>query len=220
VKVPRRQFLHLAAGAAALPAASRIARAQTYPTRPVRIIVPFAPGGGLDFVARVIGEYLTRGIGQQVIVENKSGGAGMIGTETAAKSPPDGYTVLVTTDAISSVPHVVKFNTDYVTGLLAQSSEVRSPSLPELPTFLEAGVKGLTLDLWQGVFVPTGTPAAIIARLNTEMGKALADGAIRDKLLEAVQEPVGGSPGQFASLVRKDSETYARLAKELNIKAD
>jgi tripartite-type tricarboxylate transporter receptor subunit TctC len=104
--------------------------------------------------------------------------------------------------------------------LLAQSSEVRSPSLPEVPTFLEAGVKGLRLNLWQGAFVPTGTPGAIIARLNTEMAKALADGAIRDKLLETAQEPVGGSPGQFASFVQQDSETYARLAKELNIKVN
>jgi tripartite-type tricarboxylate transporter receptor subunit TctC len=102
MKIPRRRFLHLAAGAAVVPAASRMATAQTYPTRPLRIIVPYAPGGGTDFVARVIGEYLSRGIGQQVINEKKSGGSSMIGTETAAKSSPDGYTVLVTTDSIAS----------------------------------------------------------------------------------------------------------------------
>jgi tripartite-type tricarboxylate transporter receptor subunit TctC len=119
MKLARRQFLYLATGASALSAVSRIARAQaTYPTRPVRIIVPYAPGGGTDFAARVIGEYLSRGIGQQVIIENKSGGSSMIGTETAAKAPPDGYTVLVTTDSIASVPHTVNFNTDYVKDLV------------------------------------------------------------------------------------------------------
>ena len=128
MKLPRRQFLYLATGASALPAVSRIVRAQAaYPTRPVRIIVPYAPGGGTDFAARVIGEYLSRAIGQQVIIENKSGGSSMIGTETAAKAPPDGYTVLVTTDSIASVPHIVNFNTDYVKDLVPVILLARNP---------------------------------------------------------------------------------------------
>jgi tripartite-type tricarboxylate transporter receptor subunit TctC len=93
----RRKLLRLAAGAAALPAVSRIAMAQTYPTRPVRFIVPLAPGGGLDFVARLTAERMSRSIGQQVLVENKVGAGGNIGVETAAKSPPDGYSILVPT---------------------------------------------------------------------------------------------------------------------------
>src|SRR5215475_2826980 len=106
MKLPhRRQFLHLAAGAVALPAVSRIARAQAYPTRPVRIIVNLAPGGGLDFNSRLIGEFVSRSLGQQVIVENKPGAGGMIGIEAAAKSAPDGYTILITTDVITSGPH-------------------------------------------------------------------------------------------------------------------
>jgi tripartite-type tricarboxylate transporter receptor subunit TctC len=101
MKLPhRRQFLHLAAGAAAVPAVSRIARAQAYPTRPVRLIVNLAPGGGLDFMSRVIGEYLSPALGQQVIIENKPGAGGMLGVETVAKSPPDGYTLLATTDVV------------------------------------------------------------------------------------------------------------------------
>jgi len=104
--------------------------------------------------------------------------------------------------------------------LLAQSSETRSPSLLEVPTFLEASVKGLVLDVWQGAFVPVGTPPTIVARLNAEMGKALADGGIRDKFLDAAMESVGGPPEQFAKLVQQDSAKYARLAKELNIKSE
>src|SRR4051794_40407497 len=110
MKIPRRKFLHLAAGAAALPAVSRIARAQAYPTRPVHIVVNLAPGGGLDFVSRLIGEYLSRGIGQQVIIENKPGAGGMLGVETVAKSLPDGYTLLATTDVVASAPHIMSFN--------------------------------------------------------------------------------------------------------------
>ena len=106
MKLARRTFLHLAAGAAALPAVSRFAWGQAYPTRPVRFIVPFVPGGGLDYAARVVAGYMSRVIGQQVFVENKSGAGGLIGIETAAKSSPDGYTVLITTDALASLPAI------------------------------------------------------------------------------------------------------------------
>src|SRR5882672_352728 len=106
MKLPRRKFLHLAAGAAALPAMSRIARAQAYPTRPIRFIVPLAAGGGSDLLARLTGEYLSRTISQPVIVENRVGAGGMLGIEAAAKSAPDGYTVLISSDAIASTPQI------------------------------------------------------------------------------------------------------------------
>jgi tripartite-type tricarboxylate transporter receptor subunit TctC len=324
MKPPRRQFLRLAAAAVALPAASRIARAQAYPTRPVRFIVPLAPGGGLDFLARVVGEHISRTIGQQVVIENKTGAGGTIGIEAAAKSPPDGYTVLISNDNVASAPHILKVNGDYLTDLLpviqiarqplvlgvhpslgadsladlvraakerpglgyatsgagtnqhvlgewlaqiagikldhvpyrgagqaindlvaghvrlgilgptaliphykagalrlvAQSSETRSPSLPDVPTFQEAGIKGLVLDIWYGVFVPAGTPSAIVARLNGEIDRSLADSAIRESLLQAANEPIGGTAEQFSRLVREDSEKYARLVRELNIKVN
>ena len=112
MKLPRRKFLHLAAGAVAVPVASRIASGQTYPARPVRFIVPYPPGGATDVAARVIGEYLSRSLGQQIVVENKSGGGSLIGIESAAKSTPDGYTVLVTTDIVTSAPHIFKMSID------------------------------------------------------------------------------------------------------------
>ncbi len=90
----RRQFLHLAAGAAALPAVSRIARAQTYPTRPVRIIAPTAPGGAPDILARLIGPWLSGRLGQQFVIENRPGGGSNIGTEAVVRASPDGYTLL------------------------------------------------------------------------------------------------------------------------------
>jgi|SRR5215470_13236368 len=95
VKLPRRQFLHLAAGAAMLPTVSRIAMAQAYPTRPVTIIVPFAAGGSTDVGARVIGEHMTRTLGQQFIVENVPGAGGTTGSTRAMRANADGYTILM-----------------------------------------------------------------------------------------------------------------------------
>src|ERR1700743_1031022 len=94
MKFPRRTFLHLAAGAAAWPALSRVAEGQTYPSRPVRIIVGFAPGGATDIQARLMGQWLSDRLGQQVIVENRAGATGNIGTEAVHKPPADGDTLL------------------------------------------------------------------------------------------------------------------------------
>src|SRR6187431_3005085 len=104
MKFARRTFLHLAAGAAALPAVSRIARAQAWPSRPVRIIVGFPPGGATDIQARLMGQWLSERLGQQFIIENRAGASGNIGTEAVAKAPADGYTLLqvVTPHAINA----------------------------------------------------------------------------------------------------------------------
>jgi tripartite-type tricarboxylate transporter receptor subunit TctC len=323
--ITRRNF---ALALAALPFGSAraiAADAQAYPSKPIRFVVPFPPGGSTDVGARLIAEYLSRAFGQQVFVENKSGANGTIGVEDAARSAPDGYTILVTIDAVASNPHVFHTSIDpsrdlspiiqvsrqpivlaahpslgvnslaelislakqqpglpYATGsglgspqhmamqwfaqiaglalqqvpyrgggqaindlvaghvkigalgstpliphykagtlrLLAQTSKTRSPSLPEVPTFEEGGIKGLVLDQWLGVFAPAGTPPAIAERLNGEIGKAIADPGVRKNFLDSAQEPVGGTADQFASLVREDYAKFGRLVKDLNIKAE
>jgi tripartite-type tricarboxylate transporter receptor subunit TctC len=95
MKLPRRNFLHLAAGAAALPAFSRIARAQAYPSRPVRLFVGWPPGGAADVVGRLIGQLLSERLGQQFIIENRPGAGGSLAAEAVVKAPPDGYTLLM-----------------------------------------------------------------------------------------------------------------------------
>jgi tripartite-type tricarboxylate transporter receptor subunit TctC len=95
MKRPRRNFLHLAAGAAALPAISRIAWAQAYPSWPVRIVVGFAPGGATDIMARLVGQWLSERLGQPFVIENRPGAAGNISTEAVVRSAPDGYTLLL-----------------------------------------------------------------------------------------------------------------------------
>jgi tripartite-type tricarboxylate transporter receptor subunit TctC len=315
-----RTIAALLALAVAFPLA---AQAQDWPSRPIKLVVPYPPGGSTDIAARVLAEYLSRALGQQIVVENKSGAGGVIGVESGAKSAPDGYTVLIAPDFVASAPHIFKMSIDplkdlvpvvqlsrqpvalavhpslgvkslpelvalakerpgmsfatsgvgsqqqivaewfakiagiklehvpyrgggqaindlvaghvklaslgsspliphYKAGtirVLAQSTEQRSPSLPDVPTYQEAGIKGLVLDQWLGVFVPAGTPPSVIARLNGEINKALAEAAIRESFLQSAQEPIGGSADAFARLVRDDFEKYRRLVQELNIKA-
>jgi tripartite-type tricarboxylate transporter receptor subunit TctC len=308
----------LAAAVFALP----MTAAAEWPERPVHFIVPFPAGGATDVAARVVANFVSARLGQQIVVENRSGANGNIAIEYAAKSAPDGYTVLVATQDLSSNPHVYKIPVDplkafaevvqisrqpillaahpslgvatlseltalakqqpglpfgtgsgvgssqamvalwyaklagvtlkqvpyrggapaindliaghvklgslgstplvphYQAGtlkLLAQSTAMRAPSLPKVPTFGEEGFAELVLDQWIGVFVPTGTPQAIAARLNAEVNAALRDEAVRKALADQGQEPVGGTAEGYASFVRGEWEKFGRLVKDLNV---
>jgi len=133
MKLPRRNFLHLAAGAAALPAVSRFASAQVYPSRPVRIIVGFAPSGATDIMARLIGQWLSERLGQQFIVENRPGAASNIATEAVVNAPPDGYTLLMTTsvNAINATLYD-KLNFNLIRDIAPVASIHREPFLVEV----------------------------------------------------------------------------------------
>src|SRR5262245_510701 len=128
MKLPRRNFLRLAAGAAALPTVSRFALAQTYPTRPVRIIVTINPGGGPDILARLMGPWLSERLSQPFVVENRPGGGSNIGTEAVVRAPPDGYTLLLvaTNNAINTTLYD-KLNYDLIRDIAPVAGIIRSP---------------------------------------------------------------------------------------------
>jgi tripartite-type tricarboxylate transporter receptor subunit TctC len=128
MNLPRRRFLHLAVGVAALPALSRVAWAQTYPTRPVRLVVPFAAGGPSDIAARLIGQSLTERLGQQIIVENRPGAGSNIGTEVVVRAPADGYTLLMVgnSSAVNATLYE-KLNFNFIRDLAPVAGVMRIP---------------------------------------------------------------------------------------------
>jgi len=306
-----------------LALAAAAAQAQSWPAKPVRVVVAFAPGGSLDFVTRIVAERLSQDLGQQFVVENRAGANGNVGAEYVARQPADGYTVLASADALVSSAHVYKLNydalkdlvpvvqftrqplvlavhpslgvnsvaelveaakknpgmgyatsgsgsgqhmvgewlaklagvklthipykgggqaiTDLVGGqvkigslgstpvmphykagrlkIIAQTTARRAPSLPEIPTYQEQGL-AIELDQWLGLLVPAGTPADMVRRLNGATAKALAIPAVQERLAPQGLEVASGSPEEFAKLYRSDYDKYARLVKELGIRAD
>src|SRR5438874_6968719 len=130
LKLPRRKFLHLAAGAAALPAVSRIARAQAYPSRPVRLIVGFPAGGPADIVARLFGQWLSERLGQAFVVENRPGAGSNIAVESVVRAAPDGYTLLhVTSTNVFNATLFEKLNFDLIRDIAAVASFLRNPGV-------------------------------------------------------------------------------------------
>lgn len=316
--MPRLLFAFL------ISAAALAAQAQSWPQKPVRMIVPYPPGGSTDVTARALADKLSAAFGQPVLVENRAGAGGNIGIEAAARSDADGYTVLIAPDFIASAPHVYKLNydpmkqlvpviqltsqpvvlavhpslgvdsvaglvaaakqkpglayatsgagsqqhmaaewfaklagiqlthvpykgggqaiSDFVGGqvpiaslgstpviphhragkvkIIAQTTKQRAPSLPEVPTYEEAGFKGLVIDQWLGAFVPAGTDGAIVKRLAAEFDRALADPVLKERLGKAALQTVGGSTEAFAALVRENFEMYRKLVADLKIRVN
>jgi tripartite-type tricarboxylate transporter receptor subunit TctC len=173
MKLPRRNFLHLAASTAALPAMSCFAWAQTYPTRPVRLIAPFAPGGSTDIIARLMGQWLSERLGQQFVIDNRPGGGGNIGTEAVVRASPDGYTLLMigSYNAVNATLYA-KLNFDLIRDIAPVASVIRgayvmvvNPSVPAktVPQFIayaKANPGRLTMAS-SGI----GTPPHVIGEL-------------------------------------------------------
>jgi len=139
MKFQRRQFLRLAAAAAFLQGEPRVARAQTYPSRPVRLIVTFAAGGANDIVARLMGQWLAERLGQQFFVENRPGAGGNIGTEVAIKAAPDGYTLLIVSTANAvNASFYEKLSFDVVRDLVPIAGIMRGPNVLEINPLVPA----------------------------------------------------------------------------------
>jgi tripartite-type tricarboxylate transporter receptor subunit TctC len=159
MKLPRRNFLHLTAGCTALLALSRIARAQAYPTRPVRLIVPIAPGGAADITARLIGQWLSERLGQQFVIDNRPGGGGNVGTEAVVRAPADGYALLLCSvlNASNAAFYGNKLNFDFIRDIAPVAGVLRGPyvmvvnpsvpakSVPEFIAYAKANPRKLNM---------------------------------------------------------------------------
>ena len=303
---------------AALPQAN-------YPAKPIRMIVPFPPGGSTTIVARLISQKLTDAWGQQVVVDNRGGGNTIIGSDAMVKAAPDGYTLLHVTSTHVINPSLLKtpydavrdfapvatmvgtetllvvnpslpannlqelialakakpghlnfassgsgttnhlaielFSilagirmqhiphkgagpavTDLIGGqvqvftnnalpltpfvksgrirALAVSGETRLLSLPEVPTFTQAGLPGYEVKSWQGILAPAKTPSAIVNRLSVEIGRILRMPEVRDNLLVMGADPLVSTPPQFSELIKVDLVRYAKLIREAKIRLE
>ena len=299
----------------------------SYPARTIRFIVPFTPGGSADIFARPIAQKMSESMGQQVVVENRPGSGGVLGSEAAAKAPPDGYTIMMGLTAnvavnpalyaklpydplrdfapvtlVASAPYALVVPTslparnakelvalarakpgelayvslgsgsmghlsgellastagvrllhvpyktlgqaipDLMSGqvqlmflgiasaqphvragklrAIAVSGARRSPALPQVPTVMESGIRGFEVTGWYGVFVPTGTPQEIIARLHKEIVRALSLPDVRDRLSGEGAELVGNSPREFDGFVRSELAKWAKVVKLSGAKAE
>ena len=324
-KLPRREFLHLAAGAAALPVASQIARAQTYPTRPVRVIIGIAPGSAPDILGRLVAQSLSERLGQPFTVENRPGGGGNIAIEAVVKAPADGYTLLLITiqgaanatlydklnynfirdiepiasisretlalevnpsfpaktvpeliayaranpgkvnmasAGIGSTPHlaaeqfkimagadiaVVQYrgsapalvdliggqvqttfgplssSIEYVRAgklrALAVSTASRSAALPDIPPLADF-LPGFDVSGWFGIGAPKNTPAEIVEKLNKEINAVLADAKVKARIADLGGTVFTGSQADFRKFIADETETWAKVIRAANIKAE
>lgn len=299
--------------------AAGAALAQAYPTKPIRVVVPYAPGGATDLTGRTVGQKLQQSLKQKIVVDNRTGAGGTIGADIVAKAPADGYTVLLSSPAeIAVLPHLqklpynpgrdfapvslasmtplilvvhpslpvksvkeliafikarpgqmsyasagtggvqhlagellkIRYKLDMVhvpykgagpvmpdlvgghvpmffSGMppavphvrakklraLAVTSIRRSPAVADVPTMTEAGVPDFIFTNWFAYFVPAGTPARVIERLNTEINRALQLADVKERLAAVGAETVGTTPGELGKFVQEESEKFAKLIK-------
>lgn len=196
-----------------------------WPTRPVRIVVPYPPGGPVDVIARLISPKLSEQLHQPILVENQVGAGGNIGIVRAAKSEPNGYTVLLPSSSFAV--NVSLQNTgydplhDFIAVVLVASQPNSSASrvkvLPDVPTFVESGFP-MEHATWTGFFVPAGTSSTIVQKLNEAVNQVLQRPDILQRLDQLAFEPHGGTPQQFAEYVRAEIPKWGQIIRERNIK--
>lgn len=191
-------------------AAQQSSAAAGYPSKPIRVIVPLAPGGPSDILARTLAQKLGEGIRQTVIVDNRPGATGTIGTEITAIDFLAGHTQIYLSNLLASLPQIRSGKIRP----LATSRATRAKVLPEIPTIAESAVPGFDEGGQHGVVVPSATPREIIARLHDEIVKAMNAPEVRKRLEAEGSEVVGSTPEQYGAIIRRDIEKWAKVIKE------
>lgn len=323
------KFLAALVAACALAGVPNQASSQSvadYPTKPILLVIVYAPGGGLDVVGRIVADRLSRNLGKQVVVENRPGAGGNIGTTSVVKAPPDGYTLMETTNshninpfiykntgydakkdfapvvelteapsviivnprsqyrtlqdllsaaraepgkivygsagngsptniamemfkiaagvdfthvpyksaaqanqdvmagqtplAMAALPSIITFVKSGMARALAVTSPKRWTTLPDVPTAAELGYPGFSHMTWIGIFVPAGTPAALIARLNREIATVLANPEVRERIAATGAEPVGRSVADFEAMLKAEYDATAKIVAKTGLKVD
>jgi tripartite-type tricarboxylate transporter receptor subunit TctC len=178
---------------------------QTYPTKPVRMIVPFPPGGATDIYSRLIAQKLSEGLSQQVVVDNRGGAGGIIAAELAAKSAPDGHTLFFGGAGVLSI---------------TPTSAKRTAIAPQIPTIAESGVPGYELTSWYAMMAPAATPSAAISRLNHELVKALDMADVKKRFIDLGADPFPSTPQALAAFHREQIAKFSHLIKVAGIKPE
>jgi tripartite-type tricarboxylate transporter receptor subunit TctC len=183
------------------------AAAQTYPSRPIRLVVPFAAGGPADFLGRVLGQKLGETLGQQIVVDNRPGANTILGAQAVARADPDGYTLLMAID-----------------GTLVMNpflySKLSYDALKDITPIAEI-YPGYDLGIWQSIVAPAGISREAIGRLSAAIKAVLSDQELRQKILNAGIEPAfSNSPQEFAAFVRAQAETRSKVIRAIGLKLD
>src|SRR6516165_9801634 len=241
MKLPRRNFLHLAAGAAALPAISRIATAQAYPSRPVRLIIGYAPGASADTTARLMAQWLSERLGQSVVVESRPGGGTNIATEAVVRATPDGYTLLMvgTAQAINATLYD-KLNFHFIRDITPVAGIIRTalvlvvhPSFPaktvsEFIAYAKASPGKISMasaGIGSGPHV-AGELFKMMAGVNMVHvpyrggGPALDDPKMKARLADLGGTVLPGSPADFGKHIAEETEKWGKVIRAANIKAE
>src|SRR5258708_3351700 len=188
------------------------ALAQSYPVEPIRFIVTFPPGGTVDITARIVQPRLSESLGQTVVIENRGGAGGAVGTEAAARSAPDGYTFLYTLSSHTINPFFSNLN---------YAVERDFAAATDIPTVAEElNLSDYEVDSWCAMFAPAKTPAAIVARMQKEIARAVHLPEVKQKLTEQGADPVGGSPEELDRVVKTELKSWAAVIRDANIKLE
>src|SRR5438046_3115229 len=223
----RRHVLQSAAASVASLAVPSFA--QSWPARPIKLVVPFPAGSSPDLIARLIAEPLGQALAQTIVIDNRPGAGGNLGTGVVAKAEPDGYTLLFTIQGpLVTAPLLSKsLNYDPLKELapvalraLGVTTLGRAASLPELPTFAEQGYPGFEAISWQAVLAPAKTPKPIVERVSRELVRIIKSDEVRSKMLGQYFSAAGTAPEGLAGLMVSERDRWAKVITAAGVPAE